>query len=280
MLFEPRYLVISAIGDESLHQHWCKSPNYDTFLIYYGEGKGFPHESKYYKRAKGPKFHLIKQVLEEYPELQHYTYIWMPDDDVYLDSKSVTKLFEINRTYNLSISQPAIVGFYGPTVPLGKAGTFLRYTNWVEIMCPCMSRNALRKCITTFNENKTGWSIDAAWNVLLGHPKKEIAIIDAIMAIHTRAVFQGDAYSELNGEEKLKEAWKDADLVRYKYDLWKEYDKDVGEKIGQGEIYGAVMYSEIQKKMEADLPRTERFWPPIPALREFIEGLRKPTSYV
>lgn len=280
MLFpEKKYLVISAVGDESLHRHWCQSKNYDTLLIYYGDGVGYKHHSKYYKEAKGPKFHLIKQALEEIPELQYYTYIWMPDDDVYLDSKEVFRLFEINTEFNLSISQPSIMGWYGPTAPLAEAGTLLRYTNWVEIMCPCMSRKALKVCLPTFDENKTGWSIDAAWNVLLGHPKNEMAIIDDVVAFHTRPVFGGDIYNEF-GEEALTKAWRDSEIVRDKYNLVEETDKDIGTKIGQGEIYGAVKYSEVQKKMEGGLPRNERFWPPIPALQKFIEELRKPTSYV
>ena len=60
-----------------------------------------------------------------------------------------------------------------------------------------MSRNALRTCLSTFDENKTGWSLDAVWNVLLNHPKNEIAIIDDVIAIHTRPVFGGDIYNEL-----------------------------------------------------------------------------------
>lgn len=270
---KPRYLVISAVGDQSLHKYWSKSNSYDTCLIYYGNNQGYHNESKYYKEAKGPKYHLIKNVLEEISDLGQYHYIWMPDDDVYLDESSLLRLFEISTQFNLSISQPAIMGWYGPTVPLATAGTILRYTNWVEIMCPCMSRDALRVCLTTFNENRTGWSIDAVWNVLLNHPKNKIAIIDDVVGLHTRPVFGGDIYNEF-GKDVLTKAWRDSEIVRRKYNLEEETDKDIGVKIGQGEIYGTVKYSEIKKKMEENLPRNERFWPPIPVLRKFIENLR------
>jgi len=276
---KPTFLVISAVGDDSLHRYWSKSKNFDTCLIYYGDGNGYPHESRYYRKDKGPKYHLIKRALEQIPELHRYTYVWMPDDDVYLDASGVSRLFELSMRFDLHISQPSLMGWYGPTVPLNIAGALLRFTNWIEIMCPCFSRHALHICKQTFDENQTGWSIDAAWNVLLGHPQDKLAIIDDVVAVHTRPVFGGDIYDQL-GQDKLKEAWKDSDIIREKYDLVAETDKDCGTKIGQGEIYGVVQYSEIQKKMEADLPRSERFWPPVPALHKFIEGLRKPTSYL
>ena len=47
-------LVISAVGDESLHRCWSESNQfYDTMLIYYGDGEGYADECSLQKRQKG-----------------------------------------------------------------------------------------------------------------------------------------------------------------------------------------------------------------------------------
>jgi hypothetical protein len=272
LLPQSKFLVISTVSDRSLHRFWCPSKAYDTCLIYYGNGEGFPDVSTYYVRAKGPKFHLIDQILTEHPEwLSKYQYVWMPDDDVCLAEEDLLRLFKLSAEYHLEISQPAIMGWYGPIPPLCNTDTVLRYTNWVEIMCPVLSRHAIQKCRETFRANITGWSIDAAWNVLLGHPKNKIAIIDDVAAIHTRPVFGGDVYKQLDGEDPLVKGENDSVPVRLKYRLNEETDLDQGKPLGQGEIFGCVTYSEVKKDMEGERPRSERFWPSSSILKKAIE---------
>lgn len=284
MLTSPKFLVISTVGDDSLHRYWSKSERFDTCLIYYGDGKGYENESKYYIRSKGPKYHLISDAIEKYPEFKNYTYIWMPDDDVYMKRGCVERLFDMNMEYNLWLSQPSIIGWYGTSVPLNDARYILRYTNWVEIMCPVMSKYALTKCIKTFKDNITGWSIDSAWNILLGHPKNKIAIIDDIVAIHTRQVFGGDTYNNLdeaNKDEINKDeaAKADSHKVREKYNIVLEMAKDEGIRLGEGEIFNAVMYSGIDRKRE-ELPRSKRFWPANEAIESFIQRIKKSQNLI
>lgn len=258
----PKFLVISTVNDRSLHKHWAPSKHYDTCLIYYGDNDGFRGESTYYFRQKGPKFTLIDQILKELPE---YHYYWMPDDDVFLEEPDVLRLFNLSVQYYLDISQPAIAGYYGPSCTLCVPECVLRYTNWVEIMCPVMSRRALQICRPTFTENRTGWSIDAAWNVLLEHPRNKIAIIDDVVAIHTRPVFGGDVYKKSN---PLVEGWNDSLAVRIKYNLNDEALKDIpyGKPLGSGEIFGVVVYDEVKKNMEEGIERPQRIWPPVNSL--------------
>lgn len=271
---KPKYLVISTCSDRSLHRFWCPSEAYDTFLIYYGDGDGFPGESTYYLKARGPKFHLIEQALQLHPEiLSKYHYVWLPDDDVLLSSEEVARLFDLSFQYNLHLSQPALIGWYGPSCVLTTPGTVLRYTNWVEIMCPCLSRQAIHQCRPTFTENITGWSIDAAWNVLLGHPRNRIAVIDDVVAIHTRPVFGGDVYKQIDGDNPLIKGWNDSIEVKVKYNLNDEAIKDmtVGKPLGQGEIFGCVTYGGIPKTMEEGRPRNERRWPPNKTLWDLLD---------
>ena len=254
-------LVIGAVGDKSLHHHWLNGKrNYDLFLIYFGDGQGYEGEGEYYKRAKGYKFHLIQDVLAENPDLLKYDYIWLPDDDIYATPKEINKLFRMMQEYDLYLAQPSIVGWYGVDITLHQKGSVLRYTNWVEIMCPCFSGMALDICKSVFKENKTGWSIETIWNVLLDHPRDKIAIIDDIIVAHTRRVLKGETHKDR--ADPLLEAMQEANEVYYKWKLDREMEKDLkhGTPVN-GEIYCAVVYNQIKKPMEEPIKREERCWP-------------------
>ena len=169
-------LVISTVGDESLHKHWIDCGQYfDTFLVYYGDNKGYENESRYYQRQKGSKFHLISDAIDSLgSKIDDYDYIWLPDDDVYLEKHDLLRLFHYMENYDLDLAQPSIIGWYGVEMNLHQQGSLMRFTNWVEIMCPCFSLDALKKCQNTFKENECGWSIEGLWNIRLGHPRNKI----------------------------------------------------------------------------------------------------------
>lgn len=266
-------LVIGAVGDRSLHRYWLgDDADYDVYLIYFGDGEGYAGETKYHKKAKGFKYHLIKDVLDENPWIYDYKYVFLPDDDIYVTPVSVNRLFAMMADYNLELAQPSIMGWYGVEITLHQSNSLLRYTNWVEIMCPCFSSEALHKCQRVFKENNCGWSIETIWNVLLEHPRDKIAIIDDIVALHTRPVLTGDTHSR--HEDPLNVALREAEEVYYKWALDKEMEKDA--KVGQttgGEIYCSVVYRQIKKPMEGGIPKQERFWPPCPFLESQMAAI-------
>ena len=67
----------------------------------------------------------------------------------------------------------------------------LRYTNFVEMMMPCFSREALEKVLFTFDENETGWGTEAHWPRLLHAGPKDMAIVDEIGVVHARPIQPG-----------------------------------------------------------------------------------------
>lgn len=274
-------LVISTVGDQSLHRYWIPSANsnYDLGLIYYGDGEGYPDDTPLFIKRKGPKYHLLHDIIEEYPEVLNYKYIWMPDDDIALPASEIHRFFEINKRYNLWISQPSIMGWYGLDVTLHHKDCFMRFTNYVEIMCPCLESDALRKCLPTFKENKTGWGIDHVWNTLLGHPTNKIAIIDDIVAFHTRPVGGGDTYKNQTGG-KMSGAQEENFVVYDKYDLGESsYDDLKNGHLVSTESFGTryhntVEYSRVYKQLEAGIDVSKRLWPPSPFIREACQHLR------
>jgi hypothetical protein len=266
-------LVIGAVGDKSLHHHWLNGKrNYDLFLIYFGDGQGYEGEGEYYKRAKGYKFHLLQDLLNERPELFDYKYIWLPDDDLYATPEEINRIFWFMRKHRLELAQPSIMGHYGVDITLHQKGSLLRFTNWIEIMCPCFSSSALKTCMKTFKENETGWSIETIWNVLLGHPRDKIAIIDDIIVTHTRPVLTGDTHNK--HADPLKRALDEANEVYYRYGLDREMEKDIkyGTPTG-GEVYCTVVYSQIKKPMEDGIPRQDRCWPHVKPFTDWLKTI-------
>lgn len=263
-------LVISTVGDNSLHRNWnTKDADFDVCLIYFGENEGYFGESKYYKKEKGYKYHLLQNYLNENPWFTKYDYIWLPDDDIFMETNDVNKLFKFMSDYDLWLSQPSIIGHYGVKITLHQMGSLIRFTNWVEIMCPCFSSKALNICKQSFKENNTGWSIETIWNSLLGHPKDKIAIIDDVIAIHTRATCKGETYN--NPINAMQEAVD----VYYKWGLDKEMEKDIidGKPTG-GEVYCSVVYKQLFKEMEDGIEKSARFWPDCFLLKNKIEDIK------
>lgn len=266
-------LVISTVGDLSLHKTWSSSDDYDTYLIYYGDDKGYDGQSKFYKRAKGYKYHLIKDAIDELPSLLDYDFIWLPDDDIAASSADVSKLFHMMAEYDLKIAQPSIIGYYGVDITLTQKSSIIRFTNWVEIMCPCFSSNALHICKASFKENNCGWSIECIWNKLLGHPTDKIAIIDDISVMHTRPVLTGDTYD--GRENPLDFAMRESRIVYDKWELSDDMEKDLKKgKPVNGEVYCAVVYRQIFKDMEKGVNKTNRVWPSAGLVAELVKSLR------
>lgn len=264
-----------------MHRYWkpSKTSNYDIALIYYGDNEGYPEENQ--TKAKGPKYQLIYDYINDHPEIyDDYQYIWMPDDDIVMNNNDIQRLFKISYKHNLLLSQPSLMGWYGLDITLHHKDCFLRYTNYVEIMCPCFRSEALKKCIGTFLENKTGWGIDHVWNKILGHPTDKIAIIDDVIAFHTRTMGGGDTYKNQSGGS-MSNAEKEGHLVWEKYKLDESSYKDLEKgKLVSTESFGMfyhnlVEYNRIYKQTEAGIDVSKRLWPPNDIIKKLCEDLRK-----
>jgi hypothetical protein len=109
-----------------------------------------------------------------------------------MDAANISKLFRIMQQENLSIAQPALSdSYYTFEHTMRKRGSLLRYTNFVEMMVPCFSREALKKVLPSFNKNVSGWGIDYHWSHLIGFTGREMAVIDDIHTVHTRPIQSG-----------------------------------------------------------------------------------------
>jgi hypothetical protein len=194
-------LIICPIGDRSMHRTWLSGPSkpqFDLFLIYFGDAPDTAAgDAKYYARRKGFKWEHLHFATEEFVHtLRQYERIWCPDDDIACDTAAVNLLFEVFERFNLELAQPAISDGEFSFKSLAQIrGNLLRYSPYVEIMCPIFSRDAFFSLKDTFLENRSGWGIDWIW------PRRftaeQIAIIDKVGVHHTGSLGKGLNYKLL-----------------------------------------------------------------------------------
>lgn len=185
-------LIIAPIGKESIHQQWfCDhNRNFDFIaLCYEPVPSSFICDAIDRIERKAYKFANVKEYWNNNTlKIDHYDYIFMPDDDIEMTTADINLLFEIARGFSLDLCQPSLTtdSFYSWPVTLwcGKEKCILRTTNFVEIMCPLFSRKAFGICLETFGQNSVGMGIDFVWPKLLHF--QNIAIIDAVQARHGR----------------------------------------------------------------------------------------------
>lgn len=189
-----RNCVISAVGKTSLHKNWIKDQvkSFDLHLIVYDDSFNlFKSDADYVVEGKEFKLRLIYQYLMNNKGLiNEYDYFFFPDDDIMIDPTNIDSLFSMMKEYNLDIAQPALSepSYYFFPHTKKQYESDLRYTNFVEMMLPCFSQEALRTVLFTFNENVSGWGADYHWGKLVNYLKYNMAIIDCITAIHTRPI--------------------------------------------------------------------------------------------
>jgi hypothetical protein len=237
-------LLIVCAGPTSLHKQWVyeKDRNFDTMVVHYGDDDSYLGDGEYYIRAKGTKFNIIGDIFDQIPK--EYEYIFIPDDDLHIPIQDLNRLFEIANQYQLGICQPSLVGYYSVQINLHHPGSILRYTNYVEIIAPCFDRKSFDACRSSFNYNKSCWGIDVLWDMILGHPIDKIAVVDDVIAVHTRACFWGDNYSNnkiSEPHEELKKLIDDNNLT---------YDKIVHSMVKKEENYSKSSESRLHPNAE------------------------------
>ena len=215
-------LVISAVGDESVHGAWLSGGvqrQFDLCLIYFGSQQGkYQRDADHYVEQQGIKFSMIHSLSQTVFKdiLPRYDMVWLPDDDIAADTDQINELFQLAAEYQLQIAQPAIAK--GPVSyrALRRHPEYiLRYTGFVEMMCPLFSAAALKQVLPLFGENVSGWGLDWAWSNMFA--SREVAVIDAVGVHHTREIQAGGVHARF---AKLGiDPCEESDLLGRKYSM-------------------------------------------------------------
>lgn len=186
-------LVIVRAGDTSFHSQWLERDperDWDLIVSYYGDNDVAYRDDRYATvMCKGPKLSGIKQLFADDPELiERYERVFFPDDDLELIAGTISEFLKYCSSSDLALAQPSLShdSFVSRVVTLYNPVSLVRYTNWVECMAPCFSREALALCLATFDETLTGWGLDNLWCAMMSSVGLGMGIVDAIQMRHTR----------------------------------------------------------------------------------------------
>lgn len=194
-----RYLVVARVGKDSLHQSWLEpsgARGFDLFLSSYDAdleapaGKGI-----FLEHRPGSKVAGYGAFLRTHRKLlSSYDYVALFDDDLLIDSGSITRLFDIAQRHNLKIAQPALTpeSHWTYAALLRHPGFLLRYVSYIEMMCPVF-RTDILEAISPLYDMGYESGIDLIWSNLVHETARDFAVIDAVPIEHTRRVGKGKA---------------------------------------------------------------------------------------
>ena len=189
-------LVLARVGGSSLHPCWVdrgKPRDWDLYLCPYG---AIPSQAGLEcvvgETIPGPKWSGLRKVLNEWDGWRAYDYVWFPDDDIYANQDTVSRLFDVARSVGLDLFAPALheSSHFAHFITMRNHNFFGRWVGFVEIMMPGFSRAALEKLLPTLDLTETGWGwgLDSVWPKLLNY--ENVGIVDGTPVIHTRPVGQ------------------------------------------------------------------------------------------
>lgn len=194
LIIQNRILIFACVGDGETYLSWLNTnTNADFFIVYYGSDlvnyERLKQLARFSYLDQSPsKFAKIYRYFSENEQLfTQYEYIWLPDDDVWIDSKELNSFFQYAISKDLLISQPSVIGF-GARNKINQHNHEIEimYSDWVEGMAPFFNAKVLQTCLETFSKSQTGWGIDHVWAALIVCPRDRIAIVHKYYFVHTK----------------------------------------------------------------------------------------------
>ena len=164
-----RYLCFLRVGNYIPDYAFLgKEYGFDVFISAYMEPINY---NKFINFASGvstgglSKFHAFKELSSQLPSLLYYDYYAFIDADIVTTAETISALFEQGELLGLDCYQPAVSkDSYSAFHFLfeGYGTGFLR-TNFVEVMCPFMSKKMLIDVVDLFDKSISTWGLDYLW---------------------------------------------------------------------------------------------------------------------
>lgn len=190
-------LVVVRAGKNSLHHDWLALPyddrNWDLVVSYFDEAAFEAHEDAPGVQAvliKGGKWDGLFQTFSTFENWRDYTHIWLPDDDIATLGEMINGMFEVAAEHKLAICQPSLThdSYFSHLLFMQCPGFKLRYTNFIEVMVPCLERDLLEAVLPLFEDTMSGFGLDYLWARLPQAGHNRAAILDEITVHHTRPI--------------------------------------------------------------------------------------------
>lgn len=197
------FLALFRAGKNSLHPKLVQrldEQNFDYALSWYGEDDpaelGMADGAAFVHRVSGQKWPgLVATLTEHARDIAAYDYVWFPDDDLLCEPENISEFFTIVDQLKPDLAQPALTpdSYYVHPIVVQHAEFQVRFTNFVELMCPLMSREMLARAVPTMHDTLSGWGVDAVWPRLSRVGK--VVIVDSTPVQHTRPMLGGNGYT-------------------------------------------------------------------------------------
>jgi hypothetical protein len=168
--------VVLRAHEGSIHTDWVRNINdkdrsWDFCISWHGKNSSENLECEYFThQLVDKKYGAIHALFLEKIPLLSYERVWFPDDDLMASWADINRLFRIVKQHDLLLAQPSLEanGNVNHPVTQHNQNYALRYTNFIEPMCPIFSITAFRICHPTMNTSVSGWRLDLVWCHLLG----------------------------------------------------------------------------------------------------------------
>jgi glycosyl transferase family 25 len=189
-----RNLVVVRAGKHSLHQQWLSAGSYrnwDLVVSLYDPDASFDHDDDILVvNQRGGKWNGLYALFSQADILSQYDYVWLPDDDISTSSSAIDTIFDEMQIHNLDVAQPSLTrdSYFTHFSLLSCPAFQLRYTNFVEIMAPCLKTSLVQAVLEDIKDSMSGFGLDYIWCRLSEDPRYKAAIIDRVAVRHVRPV--------------------------------------------------------------------------------------------
>lgn len=189
-------IVVLRAGPSSLHPNWLDLPysqrSFDLLLSFYSEEAFSRFQSREGVTAvlvRGGKWDGLFRTLSNI-DLDQYDRYWLPDDDIDTTAGDINSIFRLLEEHDLAVAQPALSrdSHFSHFLFHHCKSFRLRYTNYVEIMVPCLTRSLLKRVLPLFEDSMSGYGLDYVWCRFPESGAFRCGIIDEVCIHHTRPV--------------------------------------------------------------------------------------------
>ena len=180
-------LVFSSVGDKTQFvNNWLskiekkKILMYGLYIVVKTNKINIRIKADYWERRKGSKMQNFHYIWNKYRDLiMTYERFFILDDDIVFNTRDINECFRLSKQYNLWMLQPS---FHGDSkisheITRKQNGNTLRYSNFVEINTPLVTREVIVDIMKLYCPSLTGWGIDCMMSHVLinknGYNKRE-----------------------------------------------------------------------------------------------------------
>ena len=207
---QPRYLIVSRIGPDSLHPHWIAGAAQGRFDVLLSSFAPLPdlHDSPgvTVEHRPGPKVAGYSGILRDHAaRLARYDYVCFMDEDLRISADQIAGCFALAADHRLKIAQPALAwgSHFSYAATLRQPQFRLRFVNFIEMCCPIFRRDVLATIAPLYHSGLES-GIDLIWCNAVAEGPRDFAVIDAFPALHTRPVggkASANGFADVHGYE-------------------------------------------------------------------------------